>query len=424
MSCLTNTLSYAQLVRDKMVPSFQLSTLPNKRFPKAVYEEMKVRKDVLEHMNRNCSEIIVTGCAASETISQWVKDNYSSFVGISAMYQEVEYKGVKVISELCALDGSWIMCVRCSTTFKKEFENVILEQLAISCVMKKMGYPCDNIGICLPVQKQLLWYSVKNWNCDLFFHRLQLEVEWIKGDKEIMYKRLISHYCGAHVSKSKVVEISHESNGRPLQVFIGSPKSLGPVSVKGLNGINTKFFVHASYLINMCTIGQDIIRLIDEVESTRSIGGKGVVFHVGKYTVNDHDQCLIVKERQIKDAMYHATAECPLILETPAGEGTEMCASLESMMDFYSRFNGDKRFKICVDSAHVHALGYDPAWYLHQWLTRWPDSVALVHFNDSTKCRGSRVDEHDMPGLGHIGYDRMQRLHDLCVGYGVPMVRE
>lgn len=114
--------------------------------------------------------------------------------------------------------------------------------------------------------------------------------------------------------------------------------------------------------------------------------------------------------------------DCPIILETPAGEGTDLCASIEQLMLFYLRFQGDPRVRLCVHSAHVHGAGYKSSWYLDQWLSRWSESVVLVHFNDSKVCRGSRVDRHHTPGLGRIGYKEMWATHQMWAAKNIPMV--
>lgn len=104
--------------------------------------------------------------------------------------------------------------------------------------------------------------------------------------------------------------------------------------------------------------------------------------------------------------------------------GIELCADIGEFQDFYNRFGGAPNLKICVDSCHVWAAGYDPGYYLRSWLNKDPHSIGLVHFNDSEVPRGARVDRHYTPGLGFIGYKRLWDVHELCKEQHIPMVRE
>jgi deoxyribonuclease-4 len=227
--------------------------------------------------------------------------------------------------------------------------------------------------------------------------------------------------------------MSAGSNGRPLQVFLANPRDFGQISelettrMIGDVAPGTQLFIHASYFVNLSSLEHgtwSIERLRQELTGCRKLQGKGVVVHMGTYGSTTIPGALDRMEEGIRKALDSASPDCPIILETPAGEGTDLCASIEQLMLFYFRFNGDPRIRLCVDLCHVFAAGYDPSWYLQQWLIRWSDSIVLVHFNDSKKCRGSRVDRHHEPGLGHIGYKRMWQAHQICVSRSIPMVRE
>ena len=149
-----------------------------------------------------------------------------------------------------------------------------------------------------------------------------------------------------------------------------------------------------------------------------------MVVHTGKYKDQDVESALNKMEISILKILDVATEGCPLIIETPAGQGTELCSGLTHFQTFYSRFKNDPRLKICIDSCHVFSAGYDPEYYLNNWITKYPGSVTVVHFNDSEVCRGSRVDRHFTPGLGYIGYKRLWAVHEICRQNNIPMVRE
>ena len=83
-----------------------------------------------------------------------------------------------------------------------------------------------------------------------------------------------------------------------------------------------------------------------------------------------------------------------------------------------------KKCKICVDTCHVFASGYDPLIYLTNIQYNHPGSIALVHFNDSKGEKGCRKDRHAFPGDGHIGIDKMREIAEWCVEHKIPMIYE
>ena len=215
----------------------------------------------------------------------------------------------------------------------------------------------------------------------------------------------------------------------PVQIFLSNPqvKVLFLLLILQLSqnmGPNTKLFVHAPYIINLCSDDSwPVERLRHELLACQQLGGKGVVVHTGKYKDQDIEIALNKMEASIRKVLDLATEQCPLLIETPAGEGTELCSGLTRFQSFYDRFSGTPNLKICIDSAHVWGASYDPEYYLNSWLTKRPGSIALVHFNDSGVCRGSRVDRHHQPGLGYIGYNRLWLFMKYVVKIILPMVQ-
>jgi deoxyribonuclease-4 len=170
------------------------------------------------------------------------------------------------------------------------------------------------------------------------------------------------------------------------------------------------YFTHAAYTINLCkNINWARAFLYEDLKQTSIMNGRGVVVHTGSACGNNKEDALDLMETMVRKALRHATQTCKLLLETPCGEGEEVCTTVEEMCDFMLRFDQEERSKLglCVDTAHIHASGYNPIDYLVQWYEINPVNIELVHFNDSKVCCGSCVDRHEYPGSGHIGYDKM-----------------
>ena len=156
-----------------------------------------------------------------------------------------------------------------------------------------------------------------------------------------------------------------------------------------------------------------------------AIGARGVVVHVGKSLSAPAAEAAASMRVNIAIAAAAATAECPLLLETPAGQGTETLTGIEEFFATVSSLGADLAggtFGICVDTCHVYAAGHDPVEYVRRAI----DSglLRLVHFNDSATICGSCVDRHAFIGRGHIGAAVLHEVAEECRAAHIDMVVE
>jgi deoxyribonuclease-4 len=244
---------------------------------------------------------------------------------------------------------------------------------------------------------------------------------------------------GHHISKQKTLAETVRSvpdPTRPYQIFLSGPMN-SKVAVKDADiaaaaamvaATGVQMYVHTPYLINLCakTDGDwNRALLIKNVQIAVAAGCRGVVVHVGKSTQLPIAQAMQQMREAIGAAIEHATQECPVLLETPAGQGTETLTTPSEFLTFFTRhFKGDKRLRACVDTCHVFACGHDPLKYLEDMETAEPGLTKLVHYNDSAEPCGSCVDRHAFMGSGHIGPDRMTAIAGFCGATGLPMVIE
>lgn len=135
-------------------------------------------------------------------------------------------------------------------------------------------------------------------------------------------------------------------------------------------------------------------------------------------------EALNIMEKSLRKVLKYASKSCPILLETPAGEGTEVCTTFEEFSNFFTRFENDERLRVCIDTCHVFAAGHEPYTYLLSWNQKHPNTIGLVHFNDSKFPKGSRKDRHRRIGLGYIGFQQMARIAKWCVNHNITMVFE
>lgn len=271
----------------------------------------------------------------------------------------------------------------------------------------------------------------------------QMEDKWSKKDIVI----------GSHIHKFKTLreslrlryEVEGVSFECPSQIFT-RPTQRGSHSItqddltathEYIKKHSISLFIHTVYIINLSNpwTKKDLVReglgslsiLKSDLEIGKSIGSKGVVVHVGKHTKLSKDEGLRMMEESIRKVLPSATPQCPLLIETPAGEGTELCVTIEDFTLFYNRFNHDEKkiLKIVIDTAHIWAADYEPIEYITQWESlHGAESIALIHLNDSRREKNSRVDRHAPIGMGFIGMEKMSQVIIWATTNSVPMVTE
>ena len=262
----------------------------------------------------------------------------------------------------------------------------------------------------------------------------------------------INNYIGSHISKLATIydTISpiYNSSSNQLkasQIFLRNPYGGSSnisqrdieISRQYIIEHKIKLFIHTPYIINLSNPwtknnsdknGLGSLGLLkSDLEIANQLKCSGVVVHVGKHTKCTPQVGLAQMKQSIDKVLPYATEECPLLLETPAGQGTELCRLIDDFSNFYNLFNTDekKKFKIVIDTAHVWASGYDPFDYITQWLSRQPiDTISLIHLNDSSKEKGSRVDRHAFVGTGLIGLEKMSQVIYWAINNNIAMVIE
>lgn len=246
----------------------------------------------------------------------------------------------------------------------------------------------------------------------------------------------VAHQIGYHTKKAKKLVDSLAglpTYDIPYQIFLGGPQStkmhiadseLTEMRAK-IEETGAQIYVHSQYVMNLCTADDYVADLlIKNLTYADTAGCRGVVVHVGKFTTQSQDVAIATMRANVVRALEHATEMCPILLETPAGQGTETLTDCAEFVAFVQSFN-DPRLRICVDTCHVFASGYDdPLDYITYVYKKDPSLLRLVHFNDSKTACGSCVDRHEYIGDGEIGLEKMERIAVYCKEKGVPMVYE
>ncbi|MBP9670243.1 deoxyribonuclease IV [Candidatus Woesebacteria bacterium] len=239
---------------------------------------------------------------------------------------------------------------------------------------------------------------------------------------------------GGHVSSSGGINIAVTNTlaigGNAIQIFAGSPRmwarSLYPLKVaedfKKLvseNDLNP-VYIHALYLTNLASdnpemLAKSITALTIDMKNSASIGGAGVVLHIGSHQGRgwDHDREQVITS--IKEVLTNTPENSILLLENSAGQQGKI-GSLPELKDILDAIPSP-RLKVCLDTAHAFEAGYNftttdglEMWIKEIEATIGLDKIELFHLNDSKTPLGSGRDNHQNIGDGYIGEGGIKAL--------------
>ena len=120
-----------------------------------------------------------------------------------------------------------------------------------------------------------------------------------------------------------------------------------------------------------------------------------------------------------------------IALETMAGKGTEIGRSFEELAEIINRVDNPERLRVCFDTCHVYAAGYDIRTQngYARTMGEFDRLVGLrrleaFHLNDCKGSLGARLDRHTHIGRGTVGLGAFRALlHDRRFEW-LPMVLE
>lgn len=201
--------------------------------------------------------------------------------------------------------------------------------------------------------------------------------------------------------------------------------------------------VHASYNINLSRNWNKysfmIKQFIMEINMANTLGAIGIVVHLGKQlelseaeAINNMYTSLLY----VHDKTKHLNVN--IFIETSTGQGSEICFKLEKLSHFYKKFSSHKnkeirkRFKLCIDTAHIFAAGYDitSKKNIKLFLDNFDkmiglDNIELIHLNDSKNELGSKIDRHEnLSGNGYIGKESLLYLFKKFNKLNIPIILE
>ena len=240
---------------------------------------------------------------------------------------------------------------------------------------------------------------------------------------------------GAHCSASgglwRTIERAAEIEAEAVQFFGASPRAWRPTNhkpeayerfrtLRAESGIG-QAWLHGSYLVSLAARSEEqheksVASVVNALSVAARAGADGVVLHSGSHLGRGFEAVL----PEVVSALARIFDEAPegplLALETAAGQQGPIggnFAELGAILDA----SGSPRLRVCLDTCHAFAAGYDIATPegMADTLEEFEreiglDLLAVIHANDSKQELGSGRDRHENIGDGHIGYEGFRTI--------------
>lgn len=226
-----------------------------------------------------------------------------------------------------------------------------------------------------------------------------------------------------------IKKLSNKFNSIQIMFSKNNIKTDDFKNIKKITCLFKNVYIHASYQIN---IGAELIPtqenlynisfdlLINEIIYSNKINAKGIVLHIGKNVKNKYDSDIIYNNMvkfiiELFRKLKNKKIKINLLLETPAGQGGEMCYNLNEFIEFIQRFKDQyfyDQLNICIDTCHIFQAGYDLnnnniIKELHELFKPVFNKIKLIHLNDSYNPVGKHIDRHEQLGKGYIEINKL-----------------
>ncbi|MFI0347314.1 MAG: deoxyribonuclease IV [Chthoniobacterales bacterium] len=230
-----------------------------------------------------------------------------------------------------------------------------------------------------------------------------------------------------------------------MQIFVKNnmqwvAKPLEPKDVKSFlhHPLRSKIRVviaHAGYLINLGVRGSEnhkksLLSLSAELLRCDQLEIPYLVLHPGAHLgagINEGVRCVIESLNMIHQHLPHL--KTTIVLETTAGQGSCLGSRFEEIADILNSVEEPERLRVCLDTAHVFAAGYDIAKNPEKVFSAFDkiiglDQLCVLHLNDSKTALGSHVDRHEHIGEGKIGLPAFRWIMNAKKLSAIPKILE
>lgn len=254
---------------------------------------------------------------------------------------------------------------------------------------------------------------------------------------------------GAHVSTAggldNAIGNAQEIGAESIQIFGSPPQTwrYKPHAEEKMAAFNEKaeaadispVFLHGVYLINLGTEKEEnLVKATDSLVAHMSLASEihaaGVIFHMGSHKGRGFEAILPQVVTSMNSVLENTREDTWLIIENAAGMGNHVGASFAEIGAVMRELAND-RVKVCLDTAHTLAAGYNIATKegMEDAMSEFDrevgmDNLVAVHANDSKIPLGGGVDRHENIGEGYIGREGFHVIMGHPAFRDVPFILE
>lgn len=171
---------------------------------------------------------------------------------------------------------------------------------------------------------------------------------------------------------------------------------------------------HAIYLVSL---GADDPQLVERgkaslakyMNAASDLGVAGVIFHLNSHKGRGFEGVFGQVVESIREVLEQSPADVQLMLENSAGMGNHIGSKFAEIGAFVRELD-DPRVKVCLDTQHSFAAGYDlrTKEAVEAVMDEFDRDIGLpflaaVHCNDSKPELGGALDRHENIGEGRLG---------------------
>lgn len=185
----------------------------------------------------------------------------------------------------------------------------------------------------------------------------------------------------------------------------------------------TTVIAHDSYLLNLGSPDgglrkKSVHAFIDELERCEALSIPLLIAHPGAHMGAGEKEGI----KTIAGSLSEIHGACPaykvkIALEITAGQGSALGYRFEQIRDIMDATQENDRLRVCFDTEHAFAAGYDLRTRegYERTFGEFDEIIGLkflaaFHLNDSKKEFHSRVDRHEHIGKGQIGIEAFRLL--------------
>jgi deoxyribonuclease IV len=221
---------------------------------------------------------------------------------------------------------------------------------------------------------------------------------------------------GAHVGREHPLEDAEALGADCVQVFLSDPqgwrKPPARADVEELRGSDLPLYVHAPYLINVCSPKNNVRygsrKILQQTcEAAADVGAAAVIVHAG----HAEDGVAEGVGRWVR-SLELLKSDVPVLIENTAGGDNAVARRFDALARLWEAIGEmDTAFELgfCFDTCHAHAAGEDLSDAVERVLAI-VGKIDLLHVNDSRDPAGTGADRHANLGKGEIGTETLEAM--------------